>query len=156
APGLPYGPAPRMPEAPTAKAVPVAVLGAGLTGLSAALELTRRNIPHRVFERLAWPGGHAITTLDEGLRFDRTRRPLHLRDAALRAEVLAWLGGDCREIARKSVIWSNGVYTRYPFQANTFGLPPAVANECVLGFVQAHFAKHEQAPENFEEFCLQH
>jgi protoporphyrinogen oxidase len=134
----------------------VAVLGAGLTGLSAALELTRRNISHRVFERAPWPGGHAVTTLDEGYRFDRTGHLLHLRDPALRAEVLAWLGGDCREITRKSVIWSTGVYTRYPFQANTFGLPPAVANECVLGFVQAHFANHEKPPENFEEFCLQH
>src|SRR5512146_1412488 len=105
---------------PTAKPVPVAVLGAGLTGLSAALELTRRNISHRVFERAAWPGGHSITTLDEGFRFDRTGHLLHLRDPALRAEVLGWLGGDCREIARKSVIWSNGVYTRYPFQANTY------------------------------------
>jgi protoporphyrinogen oxidase len=145
-----------MASSPTANPVPVAVLGAGLTGLSAALELTRRNVAHRVFERAEWPGGHAVTTLDEGYRFDRTGHLLHLREPALRAEVLEWLGGDCRELMRKSVVWSNGVYTRYPFQANTFGLPPAVANECVLGFVQAHFAKHAKPPANFEEFCLQH
>jgi protoporphyrinogen oxidase len=54
------------------------------------------------------------------------------------------------------VIFSNGVYTRYPFQANTFGLPPAVANECVLGFVQAYFADHAEEPRDFEQFCLQH
>jgi protoporphyrinogen oxidase len=70
--------------------------------------------------------------------------------------VLEWLGGDCPEITRKSVIWSNGVYTRYPFQANTFGLPPDVASECVLGFVRAHFAVPRPQPKNFEEFCLQH
>src|SRR6185295_19612472 len=70
--------------------------------------------------------------------------------------VLGWLEGDCREIARRSVIYSNGVYTRYPFQANTFGLPPAVANECVLGFVQAYFAESPAEPRNFEEFCLRH
>jgi len=135
---------------------PVLVLGAGLTGLSAGLELTRRGVAHRVYERLAVPGGHAVTTLDEGYRFDRTGHLLHLRDAALRAEVLDWLDGDCREIARQSVVYSNGVYTRYPFQANTFGLPPAVAHECVLGFVRAHFAKDASEPKNFEEFCLRH
>jgi protoporphyrinogen oxidase len=145
-----------MAASPTVKTLPVAVLGAGLTGLSAALELTARGVPHRVFERLAWPGGHAVTTLDEGYRFDRTGHLLHLRDPALRAEVLGWLDGDCREIARRSVVWSNGVYTRYPFQANTYGLPPSVANECVLGFVQAHFSAARPPPQNFEEFCLQH
>ena len=145
-----------MPASPTPKTLPVAVLGAGLTGLSAALELTRAGIPHRVFERQPFAGGHAVTTLDEGYRFDRTGHLLHLRDPELRAEVLGWLGGDCREIARRSVIWSNGVYTRYPFQANTFGLPPEVANECVLGFVKAHFRAPGPAPQDFEQFCLQH
>jgi protoporphyrinogen oxidase len=136
--------------------VPILVLGAGLTGLSAALELTRLGVAHRVFERLPIAGGHAVTTLDDGYRFDRTGHLLHLRDPALRREVLGWLEGDCREIARRSVIYSNGVYTRYPFQANTFGLPPEVANECVLGFVQAYFAESPAEPRNFEEFCLRH
>jgi protoporphyrinogen oxidase len=145
-----------MAASPTQKTLPVAVLGAGLTGLSAALELTRLGVEHRVFERLARPGGHVVTTLDEGYRFDRTGHLLHLRDPGLRAEVLAWLSGDCREITRRSVVWSNGVYTRYPFQANTFGLPPAVANECLLGFVQAHFAAPGPEPKNFEEFSLRH
>jgi protoporphyrinogen oxidase len=145
-----------MAVSPTAKRLPVAVLGAGLTGLRAGLELARRGVEHRVFERLAWPGGHATTMFDEGYRFDRTGHLLHLRDDAVRAEVVEWLDGDVREIARRSVVWSSGVYTRYPFQANTFGLPPAVASECVLDFVKAHFAGSKPPPQNFEEFCLQH
>lgn len=149
-------PAAQMAVSPTAKGLPVAVLGAGLAGLRAGLELERLGVEHRVFERLAWPGGHATTTFDEGYRFDRTGHLLHLRDPALREQVSEWLAGDLREITRRSVIWSNGVYTRYPFQANTFGLPPAVANECVLDFVKAHFAGPQAAPENFEQFCLQH
>lgn len=145
-----------MPGSPLDSATPVVVLGAGLTGLSAALECERAGILYRAFEKLPQPGGHAITTLDEGYRFDRTGHLLHVRDPALRADVLEWLDGDCREIERRSVIFSNGVYTRYPFQANTFGLPPAVANECVLGFVQAHFGDHPEEPRDFEQFCLQH
>jgi protoporphyrinogen oxidase len=48
------------------------------------------------------------------------------------------------------------VYTRYPFQANTFGLPPHVAYECVKGFVDAAASKPARAPQNFEEYCQQH
>ena len=70
--------------------------------------------------------------------------------------MLGWLGGDHLEIQRRSKIWSFGRYTRYPFQANTFGLPPEVAYECVKGFIDAHFAPAQPDPENFEDFCLQH
>jgi protoporphyrinogen oxidase len=145
-----------VPRPTPEKRVPIAVLGAGLAGLSAALELERAGVEHRVFEKLPFPGGHAITIEDEGFRFDRTGHLLHLRDPELRREVLEWLAGDVREIARRSVIWSNGVYTRYPFQANTFGLPPEVAYECLSGFITAHFAPQKQEPKNFEEFCLVH
>ncbi|HYQ40748.1 MAG TPA: FAD-dependent oxidoreductase [Polyangiaceae bacterium] len=135
---------------------PVAILGAGLTGLSAALELERRGVEYRIFEKLAQPGGHAVTLEEQGFRFDRTGHLLHLKNDALRAEVLDWIGPDYLQIQRRSVIWSNGVYTRYPFQANTFGLPPTVAYDCVHGFLKAHFAKDKPQPTNFEEFCLQH
>lgn len=145
-----------MSSAATSARVPVAILGAGLTGLSAAIELGRRGVEYRIFEKLAQPGGHAVTLEDDGFRFDRTGHLLHLKNDALRAEVLEWIGPDHLQIQRRSVIWSNGVYTRYPFQANTFGLPPQVAYECVEGFVQAHFAKEKPQPTNFEEFCLQH
>jgi protoporphyrinogen oxidase len=135
---------------------PVAILGAGLTGMSASYHLGRAGAPHRLFERLKQPGGHAITLEDEGYRFDRTGHLLHLRDPDLRALALGWIGDDWLEIDRRSRIWSHGTYTRYPFQANTFGLPATVAYECLHGFVQAHFAKDKPAPKNFEEFCLQH
>ncbi|HTU58764.1 MAG TPA: FAD-dependent oxidoreductase, partial [Polyangiales bacterium] len=69
---------------------------------------------------------------------------------------LEWLGGDCVELQRKSVVYSHGAYTRYPFQANTAGLPPEVAYECVLGFVRAHFQPSSEAPKDFEAYCLQH
>ncbi len=145
-----------MPSSPSENRVPVAILGAGLTGLGASLALERAGVDHRVFEKLPVPGGHAVTLEEDGFRFDRTGHLLHLRDPALRAEVIEWLAGDVREISRKSVIWSNGVYTRYPFQANTFGLPPDVAYECVAGFIEAHFAEAKAEPKNFEEFCLAH
>ena len=144
-----------MPPAASPR-IEVAILGAGLTGMSAAIELGARGVPYRIFEKLPHPGGHAITLEERGFRFDRTGHLLHLKSDALRAQVLSWIGPDHVQIQRRSVIWSNGVYTRYPFQANTFGLPPQIAFECVQGFLQAHFAPHKPEPKNFEEFCLAH
>jgi protoporphyrinogen oxidase len=141
----------------TAERVPIAVLGAGLTGLSASLFLGRAGIRHRLFEREATAGGHAITSVEQGFRFDRTGHLLHLRTPDMQALATELLPAQqYRKLSRRSAVFSHGVYTRYPFQANTFGLPPDVAYECVAGFVQAHFAAAKPEPKNFEDFCLAH
>lgn len=147
-----------MSTAANSPRIPIAILGAGLTGMSAAIALGEQSRAYRIFEKLSTPGGHAVTVEDNGFRFDRTGHLLHLKSDALRGAVLDWIGPDHLQIQRRSVIWSNGVYTRYPFQANTYGLPPQVAYECVQGFITAHFAAREGQPEprNFEEFCLAH
>jgi protoporphyrinogen oxidase len=134
---------------------PVAILGAGLTGLSAAWTLGERGVDYRIFERLDRVGGHAVTAEEDGYRFDRTGHLLHLRHPRWKERVLGWVP-DCSNVVRKSRVFSHGVYTRYPFQANTFGLPADVAHECVLGFVRAAMSPPQREPQNFEEFCLQH
>ncbi len=132
----------------------VVVLGAGLSGLATSRELRRVGVAHRVIERSSRPGGLACTVEEAGYRFDRTGHLLHLRDESLRSWVLEalpelhWL-----EIERKSVVFSHGVETKYPFQSNTFGLPPEVAFACVSDFVRAH---HDPAPREvvtFEDYC---
>ncbi|MES1186619.1 MAG: FAD-dependent oxidoreductase [Myxococcales bacterium] len=140
-----------------AEQVPVAVLGGGLTGLSASLFLGRAGAAHRLFERATVPGGHAVTLTEAGFRFDRTGHLLHLRDPDMQALALELLPAEqYRKLQRRSAVFSHGVYTRYPFQANTFGLPPEVAYECVSGFLKAHFAATKPEPKSFEEFCLLH
>lgn len=134
----------------------VLVLGAGLAGLSTALHLAERGVPARVVEREGRVGGHAVTIDDDGFRFDRTGHLLHLRDPALRALVERLLPGRLRVIQRQSRVWSHGGYTRYPYQANTFGLPPAVANECLIGYLRAREQPPATPPATFEDFCRAH
>jgi protoporphyrinogen oxidase len=134
----------------------VLVVGAGLAGLSAAVHLEEMGADFRLIEAAPRAGGHAVTVEDEGFLFDRTGHLLHLRDEAIRRRVLGWLGDEHVTVQRRSRVYSHGVYTRYPFQANTFGLPPAVAYECLMGFLEARRSPPARAPENFEEFCLAH
>ncbi len=144
-----------MPQDSPSQSTDVAIIGAGLTGLSAAHALEASGRDYRLLERLPHVGGHAITVEEGGYRFDRTGHLLHLRDPRMRARVLDWIGPHV-EVQRHSAVFSHGVYTRYPYQANTFGLPPEVANDCLLGFIQAHFRKDKPEPANFEDFCRLH
>jgi protoporphyrinogen oxidase len=131
----------------------ILVVGAGLAGLSAARHIGGRC---SLVERGQGPGGLAVTEWDHGYGFDRTGHLLHLRDPAIRRWVTGLLGDDAIWISRVSRIWSHGVYTRYPYQANTFGLPAAVANECLMGFLEARERSADVEIRSFEDFILAH
>jgi protoporphyrinogen oxidase len=136
------------------KTANVVILGAGLSGLAAALRLKRGYV---VYERERKVGGISDTLEDSGYRFDRTGHLLHLSKPAVRELAFDLLGDGLVELERRARIFSHGVYTHYPFQANTFGLPAEVAAECVAGFAEAYAARggrRAEAP-TFEQFILE-
>src|SRR5258706_13015890 len=113
---------------------PVVILGAGLTGLSAARHLAE---PCVVLEREDEVGGLARTHVEQGFTFDCTGHLLHLRDPRVQALVATLLPDVFTRHERRALIYSKGGYTAYPFQANLHGLPPDVVQECVTGVVEA-------------------
>ena len=148
----------------------VVILGGGLTGISAAVHL---RAPWILFEREERLGGHARTDARDGWRFDKTGHWLHLRDPGVKQLVDELLPGQMTPIARRARIFSHGVLTRYPYQANLHGLPPEVIKECLLGVIEAKVAAVTASAsagaaagtmpgqvtaraENFEEYCLEH
>ncbi len=138
----------------------VAILGAGLTGMSAAYHLRQTGLAARVFERASRVGGLVVTDEERGYRFDRTGHLLHVQDDAVAPLALEWIGSARNELVRRSAVWSHEVYTRYPYQANAFGLPPKVAFDCVMGFIEAQRLRDERAADeplhDFEQYCVAH
>lgn len=131
------------------------ILGGGLTGISAALHLSTSWVLLEKNDRL---GGHARTDERDGYFFDKTGHWLHLRDPYTQKLIADLLGDKMTRVERKARIFSSGALTRFPYQANLHGLPPDVANECLLGFVQSwHTAQTTtlSPPANFEEFIHQ-
>lgn len=137
--------------------VDVLVLGGGLAGMSAAYHLKKLS-PRTsclVVEKRGRPGGLAASVEQDGFIFDHTGHLLHLHDACGKKLVLDLLAGNVRVSDRSSWIHSHGVETRYPFQANTCGLPPRVIEECVAGFMKTiHRPRPIVAGLSFKEWCL--
>jgi protoporphyrinogen oxidase len=131
----------------------VIILGGGLTGISAAIHLRQ---PWVLFERESKLGGLAVTEERDGYHFDLTGHWLHLRDPAIQQLVGELLPGQMVSVERRARIFSHGVTTLYPFQANLYGLPPAVIKECLLGVIEAKLRPEGAASRNFEEYCLRH
>ena len=112
---------------------PVLVVGAGLAGLSAAYHLGPR--PYAIVEAEGEAGGLCRSLRRGGFTFDYTGHLLHIKRPEIRELVARLVGEDAfLKIDRRSGIYSHGVYTEYPFQVNTHGLPTAVVRECVMGF----------------------
>lgn len=111
----------------------IVIVGAGLAGLSAAYHLS--GIPYRVFEREQEVGGLCRSYRKDGFTFDYTGHLLHFRQPEIKSLVENLLAGKLEKHARQSFIYSHRTYTEYPFQVNTFGLPPEVVRECLMGFI---------------------
>lgn len=116
----------------------VLILGGGLAGLSAAYHLRRSGAGFCVLvaEKADKPGGRAGTERKGSFLFDHTGHLLHLHDPYGKKLVMDLLKGRLALHARSSWIHSQGVDTRYPFQANTFGLSRATVADCVAGFAR--------------------
>ncbi len=112
----------------------IVIVGAGLAGLSTAYHL--QGVSYRLFEREREVGGLCRSYEKEGFTFDYTGHLLHFRQAEIKALVERLLAGKLEKHARKSFVYSHRTYTEYPFQVNTYGLPPEVVRECLLGFVE--------------------
>ncbi|MEE9385811.1 MAG: FAD-dependent oxidoreductase [Nannocystaceae bacterium] len=134
---------------------PVVILGAGLTGLSAAYHLDQK--PTRLIEREQRVGGHARSRRRDGYTFDVTGHWLHVKDARVHDlvnglfEPSAWL-----EVDRRTRVYTHATLLPYPFQANLHGLPPQVVHECLTGFFEAQVnaARKTPVPQTFEAFVV--
>ncbi|MFH2202549.1 MAG: FAD-dependent oxidoreductase [Elusimicrobiota bacterium] len=135
----------------------VLILGAGLAGLSTAHHLDRlgRKGRYLIVEKENAVGGRAGSMKRDGFIFDHTGHLLHLHDPYGKRLIMRLLRGNLALHERSNWIYSHGAFTRYPFQANTYGLPVNVVAECVGGFVRsAYQCRRLGADPSFQEWCL--
>ncbi|MBI3551285.1 MAG: FAD-dependent oxidoreductase [Elusimicrobia bacterium] len=134
----------------------VLILGGGLAGLSTAHHLNRLgSLSALVVETGPFVGGTAGTERHGEFLFDHTGHLLHLHDAYGKKFILSLLKGNWALHSRSSWIHSQGVATRYPFQANTHGLPWPSAEDCVAGFLKTvHDPRVLPKSPSFRDWCL--
>lgn len=134
----------------------VVILGAGLTGLSAAYHFEQAGFhDFEIFEMQDAPGGLLRSFHVDGFTFDYTGHLLHINDDYFASFINTITSIDAfLKVTRNTAIYSHGGYTDYPFQMNLFGLPKEVIYECIEGYVNRRTTLRN--PKNFHEWVLKY
>jgi protoporphyrinogen oxidase len=113
----------------------ILIIGAGLAGLSTAYHLG--NEDYQIYEKEGEVGGLCRSYEKDGFTFDYTGHLLHLRNDYTATLLEKLLPHTLTPHKRRASIYSKGVLTPYPFQANLYKLPKDVIKECLIGFIEA-------------------
>jgi protoporphyrinogen oxidase len=130
----------------------IPIIGAGLAGLSAAAHL---GVPYTLYERQHTVGGIGGSFSCEGYTFDHAIHILYTKDPYAATFIRSLLGTNFRTFTRSSWIYSHGVYTGYPYQANFHGLPDHVIQQNIAGIRAVHARRSLQpyvTPANFRDW----
>jgi len=115
----------------------IVILGAGLTGLSAAYHLEKQGFyDYKIFEKESQIGGLCRSIYQDGFTFDYTGHLLHINSPYFKNLLETIFGfNNLHKIIRRSFIYSHNTYTPYPYQMNLYGLPSQVITDCIEDFV---------------------
>lgn len=129
----------------------VAILGAGISGLTAAKLLTDKGHKVVVFEKNATPGGLARSRFTNGYLYDPHGG--HIFNSK-HSEIVDWVFSvlakeNWQFTVRNAKIYFHGKYISYPFELSLCELPIEEAIECVYDFILSQQGKE---PQNFRDW----
>ncbi|MBN1550572.1 FAD-dependent oxidoreductase [bacterium] len=130
----------------------IIIIGSGPAGLSVGNHLSNKDF--LILESLAEPGGLMRSKYINGYTFDWAGHIFFTKIERVKKWVELLLGDNLHWQDRESWVFSKNVFTRYPFQANTFGLPKQVIKECLMGLIDVTFNRQSTQITNFEEWIL--
>jgi protoporphyrinogen oxidase len=124
------------------------VLGAGLAGLSAAWHLQKKGTDCQIFEKESEIGGLCRSKNVNGFTFDYDGHLLHFKHRYTFNFIKNLLGDNLAKHKRNAWIYFYDRYIPYPFQANLYGLPQPIMEECLLEFIQSYKDNHHKSKKN--------
>lgn len=134
----------------------IVIIGGGLTGISAAYHLEKRGFyDYLMVEKDATLGGLCRSVQQDGFTFDYTGHLLHAQNPYFQSLIASVVGMEhLNNIDRRSFIYSQNIFTKYPYQINLYGLPTATIADCIKGYVLRK--KSRKKNQSFYDWVLEH
>ena len=138
----------------------IAILGAGITGLTIGYRLRERapGLEFAILERDARAGGLMKSEVKDGFTLDTAGgHIMYTRKPELKKHLWGLLGGKVVESRRQTRIFYQGHYVNYPFENGLGDLPRDVNYRCLKGYLDAYMARQSgraPGPTNLREWIL--
>ncbi|MBE0570240.1 MAG: FAD-dependent oxidoreductase [Ignavibacteriaceae bacterium] len=128
------------------------IIGAGLTGLSTAFHL---NDDYILIETSGSPGGTASTLHFKGFKLDNAVHIFYFKDPTILNWIIDTLNVELLETIRKSSVWINNAYVKYPVQYHLAELHwPQRINSMRSILNSSSNKKGINSSDNFETYSL--
>ena len=128
------------------------VIGAGLTGLSAAYFLKK---DYLVVEADQLPGGTAGTFTKNGFKLDNAVHILYFKQQQIKNWISEELKLDLIEQQRQNSIWIKNRYVEFPLQYHLSKLPVFTRALALYSIIKTfNICKHRQTYNNFEDYSF--
>lgn len=134
------------------------LVGAGVSTLSAALQLQRAGIDYEIFEQSTQAGGLCQTVTTSGFTYDTVSHVLHIRSKEAQEVLADFLNNDCIHVERSSAVYFEGRHIPFPFQAHLGFLPLHVRFKAFASLLWATLTRSskDSQPANFSEWVRRH
>ncbi|MBM3894038.1 hypothetical protein FJ366_00345 [Candidatus Dependentiae bacterium] len=132
----------------------IVIIGAGLTGLSAAYHLEKSGITsYEIYEKQPTIGGLTRSVCENGFTVDYTGHFLHSNNEYF-STFLATLFGpaELQSITRNAHVFMHNRYLAYPFQTNLKNLPTNIIAQCIESFIKK--PGNTYTPKTFKQWLL--
>ncbi|MCK5492887.1 MAG: FAD-dependent oxidoreductase [Candidatus Omnitrophica bacterium] len=114
----------------------IVILGGGLSGISLGYFLNKLGIESVIYEKEPTIGGLCRSKIKNGFIFDICGHLLHFKHKTSLPLIKDLLKDNLVYHKRSSWIYSFNKFTKYPFQANLYGLPNSVIKNSIVDFIK--------------------
>ena len=127
------------------------IIGAGVTGLAAAVELKEAAV---VIEKEKRPGGLVKThCFDNGYWFDHVLHILHFKDSEIQSRIQNLMGDILQPTPPQAWIVCKEGTAMYPFQLNLGALNEKTRNQCIADYAKVYFSAPDKKRTPYYGIC---
>jgi len=129
------------------------ILGAGLSGLSVADHLRKRNIPFEIFEDKAYAGGHIHSEIIGGFTWDEGPHVSFTKYTYVKEYFAENCAQNYLEYVTDPINYYQGNWIMHPAQAHMYAVPEPLRHECIEDAIAIRAEIPEgYLPANYQEW----